>query len=147
MSEKPSPRTFLILCGIALLTLVGTLTGVAIGRVINNDVISQDKRSSPSAIQPMQQATPTLTTQEPAPVQPIPLSEKPPVAAIQEPAPVQPAIPRATLPVETPVQVQQNFPTQTGKCVNPDDIDSRGRRCGRRSAYTKGPTTSYDSSR
>lgn len=106
---------------------MSTIIGVAIGRAINNSVTSQDRRSNPSAIQPTQQAIPT------------------PIA--QDSTQVQPVSPRVPLPEETPVQAQPNSPTQTGKCINPDDVDSRGKRCGRRSAYSKGPTTDYDSNR
>ncbi|MEX0267541.1 hypothetical protein AB3R30_00220 [Leptolyngbyaceae cyanobacterium UHCC 1019] len=129
------------------MTLISTITGVAIGGAIKNNVISQNGRSSPNPTQVIQPASPTPITQEPTQVQPIPLPENPPVAVTQEPAQVQPVNPPATLPVETPVQPEQNLRTQTGKCVNPDDLDSRGRRCGGRSAYNKGPTTGYDSNR
>lgn len=146
MSKKPKSHTLLIFCGIAIATLISTVTGLAIGRVIINTVTSQGGRSNPNAIQPTQQASPTPITQEPAQVPYSTLPENPPVAVTQEPVQVQPVDPRATLLVEPPVQVQQNFPTP-GKCTNPDDVDSRGRRCGKRSAYTKGSTTNYDSNR
>lgn len=147
MSEKPRPQPLFIFCGIVVITLISTITGVAIGRAINKNVISQNGQLSPNPIQAIQQASPTPITQEPTQLQPITLPENPPVAVTQEPAQVQPVDPPATLLVETPVQVQQDFPTQTGKCANPDDVDSRGRRCGKRSAYSRGPTTGYDSNR
>jgi hypothetical protein len=128
MSE-PRPHTLFILSGIAIATLISTITGIAIGRAINNNVTSnvtsQNGRSRPSIPQTPQQLSPLPITQEPAQAQPV--------------------SPRATLPIES--QVQPDFLPQTENCANPDDRDSRGRRCGKRSAYTKGQIIGYDSNR
>lgn len=145
MPPKTSPHPLVIASGFLFVLVTG---GAIAGTIIAIANTLQPRLSSPRQMPPPPIANPAPGQFIPAPTPPVVTTPAPSVnGQWYEPTGQPPVSVSLQEPGNPYRESQPNPQTEIGKCAYPDDLDARGRRCGNRSAYSKGPTTGYDSDR